>query len=259
MNNQQGTRLIFSLFVVLSGIFSLPAIAEDYKAVWNEAYNLVRKNENDKAIDVLNKGIAADPESGELYYLRGALRAEKEQYKDALDDQIKVLDHSNDENFAAAAFLSKAKLEFLLKQNDAADRDYRKIVEFEPDLPIVHFEYATFLFRTSKSEKAFLHIEQCKKLEKNEKLKKRSLEVERLLKIANYGHYAKRASELIQINQIDKAIYVLTDGIKMIPNDGELYVLRGSLLKKTGKLKEAEADFEKAKSLNKTSGDKGKK
>ncbi|MCW5822221.1 MAG: tetratricopeptide repeat protein [Cyanobacteria bacterium TGS_CYA1] len=247
------------MFALVAIFNMLPTFAQDYKAVWNKAYNLVRQNENDKAIDVLNKGIAADPESGELYYLRGALRADKEQYKEALEDQIKVLDHSNDENFAAAAFLSKAKLEFLLKQNDAADRDYQKIVEFEPNLPIVHFEYATFLFRTSKSEKAFLHIEQCKKLEKNEKLKKRSLEVERLLKIANYGHYAKRASELIQTNQIDKAIYVLTDGIKMTPNDGELYALRGSLLKKAGKLKEAEADFEKAKSLTKTSGDKGKK
>ncbi|MDX2105040.1 MAG: tetratricopeptide repeat protein [Candidatus Melainabacteria bacterium] len=236
----------FVASVVIASIFCLSAIAQDYKAVWNKAYNLVRKNENDQAIDVLSKGIAADPESGELYYLRGALRAEKEQYKDALEDQVKVLDYSNDKNFAAAAFLSKAKLEFLLKQNDAADRDYRKIVEFEPDLPIVHYEYATFLFRTSKSEKAFLHIKQCKKLEKNEKLKNRNAEIKNLLEIADTGKYAKRAAGLIEINQQEKAISVLSDGIAMTPRDAELYSMRGILLAFKGRIQEADADFKKA-------------
>jgi len=220
-----------------------PTFAQEYKAVWNKAESLIRKNENSKAIEVLDKAIAENPESGELYYLRGALREQKELYKDALSDQIKVMDYSEDKNIAAASFLSRARLEYLLKQNDAADRDYRKIVEFEPDLPIVHFEYATFLFRTQKSEDAFLHIEKSKKLEKNEKLKTRSIEIERLLKIATYGNYAKRAIEQIQANNPNKAIYVLTDGIKFNRSDVELYCMRGALMMNTDHFQDAMNDF----------------
>jgi tetratricopeptide (TPR) repeat protein len=210
------------VFAVIATYSFAPAIAENYKTVWDSAYNLVRKNDNSSAIDILNKGIKENPKNGDLYYLRGALFADKEKYQDAISDQSKSIELGKKKNLVAAAYLNKARCEFTLKQNDDANKDYRKLLDIEPDLAIAHFEYATFLFRTSKGDEAVQHIEKSKKLEKIGSIKKRDTEINKLLKIADTGKYAKRATDALQVNEIDKAISILNDGIKMTPNNDEL-------------------------------------
>lgn len=195
---------------------ALPAIAKEHSAVWNKAYNLVRKNDNSAAIEVLNKGVSENPKNAELFYFRGALLANEQNYKHSINDQNKVIDLSKDRNLVAAAYLSKASSESYLKQDDKAEQDYQKLLKKEPNLKIAHLEYAVFLYRTRRGKEAVSHVERSKKLDKQ------SDEIYQLLKIADTGKYVKRAMDLVQVNEQDKAISVLKDGIKMTPNDIEL-------------------------------------
>ena len=120
--------------------------------VWNKAIELASAGDNEKAISVLDKGIIESPDAPKLYYLRGSLHAKQKNYDAAIKDQDKAIELSKEKRITAGAYLNKALMNVTLKQDDKAEINFKKALEFEPELDAIQQEYKKFLQGKNKHE-----------------------------------------------------------------------------------------------------------
>jgi len=57
--------------------------------------------------------------------------------------------------------LNKALMNITLKQDEQAEANFKKALEFEPDLDVIHLEYGKFLFAKGDNENASLHLDKA--------------------------------------------------------------------------------------------------
>ncbi len=124
----------------------------DSVEVWNKAIELASAGENEKAISVLDNGIIESPDAPKLYYLRGSLHAKQKNYDAATKDQDKAIELSKEKRITAGAYLNKAMMYVTLKQDDKAEINFKRALEFEPELDVIQQEYKKFLQGKDKHE-----------------------------------------------------------------------------------------------------------
>ncbi|MDX2105037.1 MAG: tetratricopeptide repeat protein [Candidatus Melainabacteria bacterium] len=247
---QQFSRLVFVLSIVLAT--TQVAFAESASVLYESAVDLIQKNETEKALEILNKGIADNPTAANLYQLRGELQCNKENYLQALSDAEKAIELSKQDP-KSSAYLGKAKAEWYLKRIDDADRDFKIAIEKNPANHLAHAIYGDFLFSQGKNTEALKSLITARDLACKNNLDgcERIQELIDRISSADTEKTRNEAKALAGSEQIDKAIARLDKGIVENPGIAKFYYMRGALFATQKKYDEALKDQDKAIELSK--------
>ena len=213
-----------------------------------EAYNLYlqgryfwnkRMTDNvKKAIEYFNKAIALDPDFAMAYvgladsYLVlpqfGEYRTSEALPKaKAAVSKALVLDGTLAEAHTPLAYVEELEWDYA-----AAEIEFRRAIELNPNYPTGRHWYSSFLQKMGRLDESLIEI-------------KRALELDPLSLIINIS----TASVLSDRREVDRAIAQCRKTLELDPGFGQGQCLLGICLQQKGKLEEAVAELEKANKL----------
>lgn len=240
------------LILAIAFATTTPAFAESKSALYESAVELIHKNETEKALEIINKGIIENPGSAELYQLRGELQCNKKNFSEALSDAEKAIELSKGDP-KTAAYLGKAKSEWYLKRIDDAERDFKIAIEKNPQNHLAHAIYGEFLFSQGKNSEAMKSLITARDLAHKNNLDgcQRIQELIDLIGKADTEKKWNEAKALARSEEIDKAIATIDKGISENPGVAKFYYMRGALYAMQKKYDAALKDQNKAIELSK--------
>ncbi|MCW5822222.1 MAG: tetratricopeptide repeat protein [Cyanobacteria bacterium TGS_CYA1] len=127
--------------------------------IYNQADKLADAKRYEEAIAILTKGLVEYPDALNFQFLRGSAFYFQKKYRESIEDENKVIEQLRSNPSVVAAYLYKALAEAGLNENEKADSDFKKCLEIQPELDIIHFQYGKFLLNNGYKAKAIEHLD----------------------------------------------------------------------------------------------------
>jgi len=190
------------------------------------------------AIDATSRAITLLPEEGFLYYLRGRIYFDLQQYDEALSDFNLALRF----DYRDVQLLFQ-RSQLLMKNGEisAAIEDLTWLIANEPDQPSWFYQRASAYLNLNRNEEALNDIQTCLKyLQSDTRKFDVRIAVEAYLIL-------RRAYRNLQDNEA--AILANTKAIELRPDDGDLRYQRGRIYREVGDYAACLYDWQKALEL----------
>lgn len=190
----------------------------------------VKKGVFNKANELINMAITANPYNSELYVLRGEIRAEMGKTEEAMEDFDKSEKMGNT-NLASMKIIARTRLES--KDNEGAIKTLEKahtINSVDPDILLLR-------------GKAFNEIQSYEQAKRN---------LDKLLSMDSYNAkaYYERGKTHLALSMMEESLTDFTKALQLNPDFVGAYLDRGVTLGLIGKYYEAIKDFENVIALD---------
>ncbi|KAJ3212811.1 cytochrome c oxidase subunit 1 [Dinochytrium kinnereticum] len=214
----------------------------------------------DEALRDLTMAIQLAPDRADVFYHRGCLLRERNRRRAIEDLSISVLLDDGPSN--SEAFFQRAVLYYKLKKYDLSIIDYTTVVELEPSKSVAWLNLGIIFMRYFNE--FYKALECFNKAIQYDPIQIRAYlcrgDLFQILHSDSFGEMgdnasfsekkAKKPRVLACMSYIDRAIRDYSKAIHMCPSDHLLYLYRGKLLLKQGRMKESTYDFHSAFELN---------
>ncbi|KAI9332143.1 hypothetical protein DFJ73DRAFT_64411 [Zopfochytrium polystomum] len=212
----------------------------------------------DDALRDLTTAVQLAPDRADVFFYRGCLLRERNKRKAIEDFSTSVLIDDSPNN--VSAFNERAAVYFKLKKYELAIIDYTTVVELDPRkssawlrLGIIFMRFFNEYYRALE---CFDKAIECDPIQLRAYICRGDLY--QILHSENFGGMAStgngekssRKNRAGKISMVDKAIRDYSKAIHLAPSEHAMYLYRGRLLLKQGKMKEATYDFHSAFELN---------
>ncbi|KAI8832186.1 hypothetical protein BC829DRAFT_422863 [Chytridium lagenaria] len=194
-------------------------------AIHNLAVYSFQRQLWDDAIQAFTKLLRLNALNGQAFLYRGRAYAYLAKWDEALRDLTMAIQLAPDR----ADVFYHPVLYYKLKKYDLAIIDYTTVVDLEPSKSIAWLNLGIIFMRYFNE---FYKALEC------------------FNKAIQHDKRAKKPRVLASMSFIDRAIRDYSKAIHMIPSDHLLYLYRGKLLLKQGRMKESTYDFHSAFELN---------
>ncbi|KAJ3416949.1 cytochrome c oxidase subunit 1 [Chytridiales sp. JEL 0842] len=210
----------------------------------------------DESLRDLTMAIQLAPDRAEVFFHRGCLLSERNRRKAIEDLSISVLIDDGPNN--TEAFYQRAVLYYKLKKYDLAVIDYTTVVELDHTKSVAWLNLGIIYMRFfSEYYKA---LDCLNKAIQYDPIQVRAylcrgdlyqiLHSDSFSEIAESDKRTRKPKGSVAMSFVDKAIRDYSRAIHMCPSDYLLYLYRGRLLLKQGRMKLATYDFHSAFELN---------
>ncbi|KAJ3327686.1 cytochrome c oxidase subunit 1 [Blyttiomyces sp. JEL0837] len=212
----------------------------------------------DEALRDLTMAIQLAPDRADVFYFRGCLLRERNRRKAIEDFSVSILIDDGPNNVEAV--FQRAVMYYRLKKYDLAVADYMTVVDLDPNKAMAWLNLGVIYMRFFNEYYKALHC--FDKAIFHDPIMLRAylcrgdlfqiLHSDSFDEFAESGGADKKAAKKNRgaIGYIDRAIRDYSKAIHLCPGDYLLYLYRGRLLLKEGKMKEATYDFHSAFELN---------
>ncbi|KAJ3259016.1 cytochrome c oxidase subunit 1 [Chytriomyces hyalinus] len=214
----------------------------------------------DESLRDLTVAIQLAPDRADVFFYRGCLLRERNRRKAIEDLSVSVLLDDGPTN--TDAFYQRAMLYYKLKKYDLALIDYHTVVELDPtkasawlNMGIIYMRFFNEHYRALDCfDKSIQHdpIQIRSFLCRGDLLQILHSDYSEDFASGNADKKSKKAkpNSFSILSFLDRAIRDYSKAIHLCPSDHLLYLYRGRLLLKQGKIKEATYDFYSAFELN---------
>lgn len=221
MGNYQKAKLVYENIINLE--------PENSGAWYGLAYsNELAGGDIESTLNAYEKAIKYDNEYKEAYYYASIIYGDRNNYKKAMEYLKKVIE-LNPEDFIAYNDLGSIyetlndykKAEFYLKKSISINENYH----------LSHFNLGVVYKAMGMYDDAIREYKKASELQ------------------INRNPYLNMSALYIEINELEKAMEILTEGVEKI-KDHILYYNRACIYRKMGNLEKALEDFKKAKEID---------
>ena len=211
----------------------------------SKADSLSKEGKRKEAIQNLSKAISFNPTDPSIYMLRGVQYRELGESEKAIDDYSEAIKLDKEKHFSAFLYYCRGLTFERTYKYDKAISDYNCAIEIKSD-DIRSYKGRAYCHRKLKHyEEAYKDCRKIIKLSPEDFFSRKERATVILLWLGSGGITGEADMEVA----IKLAISDCDIAIKLNPNSGEIYCMRGTALKILSENDLAENDFMKAKNL----------
>jgi len=205
-----------------------PRIEPEPRVLQDRAYYLYAHKRYNEALELFEQVISRDPRNAFAYYGKGLIMLDQERYMSA----IEAFEQAIVRNPALTpAYLGKASALFNIRAYRRALDAYEQALSYNPSEADAYYGKADALLKLKRSAEARLAYQAAIQYDTSDR------------------HEERKGNALIFLERYDEALALYDRLIQHSPDKPDLFECRGNILKKLGRIHEADQAYARASEL----------
>jgi lipoprotein NlpI len=156
---------LFTFTLLLAGLFPLAARCETKEDYLRQAQQALLGNHPQKALELADKAIAADPKDARGYLLRGTIHEDLQQHAEAVADFDKCIQRDPKN---AEAYNHRGSEQFKLGRIKQSLADFDRFLELRPEATSGHWQRGISLYYAGRFDEGRKQFEGYEKVDTND-------------------------------------------------------------------------------------------